>query len=88
MEKFNFWYWNDLLNEDQIKQTNLICKKHYSCYEDTPAKNVVKTADVKLIKWELLKPVIQHVDDEWRNSNKFIQIILKIKVFKREILHL
>ena len=71
MEKFLYWHWDDILNEEQIKQTNLICKKHYDpLYKDQPA-DTVKTVDVKGIKWELLKPVIQRVDDEWRDSNKF-----------------
>ena len=72
MEKYIFWYWDNILNQDQIKQINLICKKHYnSSYKDYPAVNVVKTADIKSIEWRFLKPVIQHVDDEWRDSNKF-----------------
>ena len=73
MEKFLFWYWNDLLNEDQIKQINLICEKYYdSFYEDKPAKNVVKTADVKIIKWKFLKPAMHNVLDTWIEKNKFI----------------
>jgi predicted 2-oxoglutarate/Fe(II)-dependent dioxygenase YbiX len=72
METLTYWYWNDILNQDQIKQINLICEKYHDpFFEDGPAKNVVKTADVRHIKWELLKPVIQHVDDQWRDSNKF-----------------
>ena len=73
MKKFSFWYWNNILNQDQINQINLICEKHYDpFYEDQFAENVVKTADVKGIKWELLKPVIHYVDDIWREKNKFI----------------
>ena len=72
MNTLTYWYWNDILNQDQIKQINLICEKYHDpFFEDGPAKNVVKTADVRHIKWELLKPVIQHVDDQWRDSNKF-----------------
>ena len=72
MEKFNFWYWDNLLNQDQIKQINLICEKHHDpSFKDSPADNTIKTADVKLIKWEFLKPVIHHVDDSWRASNAF-----------------
>ena len=68
-----YWYWPDVLNQDQIKQTNIVCEKHYdSLYEDVPASQVVKTADVTGIKWELLKPVIHHVNDIWREKNKFI----------------
>ena len=73
MEKFSFWYWNNILNQDQIKQINLICEKYHDpFFEDAPAGNVVKTADVTGIKWELLKPVMHHVDDIWREKNKFI----------------
>ena len=72
MGKFLYWHWDDILNEEQIKQTNLICEKHYDpSHRDHPAENVIKTVDVKCIKWKLLKPVIQHVDDEWRDTNKF-----------------
>ena len=72
MDKPVFWYWDDLLFQDQIKQINLICEKYYdSSYEDVSAENVVKTADVKHIKWKFLKPVIQDVDDNWRDRNQF-----------------
>ena len=73
MEKNIFWYWENVLNQDQIKQTNLICEKHYdSSFKAHPAGNAVKTADVKGIKWELLKPAIHFVDDLWRTGNKFL----------------
>ena len=39
--------------------------------EDKSDGNAVKTADVKGIKWKFLKPVIHHVDDLWRERNKF-----------------
>ena len=72
MDKFTFWYWKNILNQDQIKQTNLICEKHYDpLHEDVPAENVVKTADVKNIEWKFLKPIIHHVNDTWRERNKF-----------------
>ena len=72
MDKFTFWYWKNILNQDQIKQINLICEKYYDpSIEDNVDGNVVKTADVKHIKWKFLKPVIQDVDDNWRDSNKF-----------------
>ena len=71
-EKHTYWYWYDLLSQDQIKQINLICEKHYNpTHKDHPADNVVKTADVKGIKWELLKPVMHHIDNIWRESNNF-----------------
>ena len=61
-----------MLNQDQIKQINLICEKHYNpTHKDHPADNVVKTADVKGIRWELLKPIIHYVDELWREKNKF-----------------
>ena len=72
MDKFTFWYWKNILNQDQIKQINLICENYNEpSFEDNPAENVVKTVDVKGIKWKSLKPEIQHVDDEWRDINKF-----------------
>ena len=72
MEKFLYWHWDDILNEEQIKQTNLICEKYYDLsLVDDPA-DVVKTVDVKGILWKSLKPVIHHVDDLWREKNKFI----------------
>ena len=73
MEKFSFWYWNDLLSLDQIKQINLICEKHHDPFhEDMFAENVVKTANVKNIEWKFLKPIIHHVIDTWIEKNKFI----------------
>ena len=73
MDKLVFWYWDDLLFQDQIKQINLICEKYYdSLYEDLPAENVVKTADVKIIKWKFLKPAMHNVLDTWIEKNKFI----------------
>ena len=67
-----YWYWPDVLNQDQIKQTNLLCEKHYDFfYKDQSARNVVKTADVKGIEWKFLKPIIHDVDDLWRVRNKF-----------------
>ena len=58
MEKFIYWYWDNMLNQDQIKQINLICEKHNDpSIEDKPDGNAVKTADVKGIKWKFLKPV-------------------------------
>ena len=72
MDKYVYWHWEDILNEEQIKQTNLICEKHYDpSHRDHPARDVVKTANVKGIKWKFLNPVLQHIDDEWRDSNKF-----------------
>ena len=72
MEKFDYWYWDNILNQDQIKQINLICKNSANPFsDDHPAENVVKTADVTCIKWKMLKPVMQHVDDTWRETNKF-----------------
>ena len=72
MKKYDYWYWDDLLNQDQIKQINLICEKHHDpSHEDHSADYVVKTADVKGIEWRFLKPVMHHVDDEWKNRNKF-----------------
>ena len=73
MEKFVYWYWEDLLNQDQIKQTNIVCEKYYDpLHEDHPAENVVKTANVKGIAWTFLKPIIYHVNDSWKEKNKFI----------------
>ena len=61
-----------MLNQDQIKQINLICKKHNDpSIEDAVDGSTVKTADVKHIKWKFLKPVIQDVDDNWRDRNQF-----------------
>ena len=72
MEKFIYWYWDNMLNQDQIKQINLICEKHNDpSIEDNVDGDVVKTADVKHIKWKFLKPVIHHVDDLWRERNQF-----------------
>ena len=72
MDKFAYWYWDNILNQDQIKQINLICKNSPNPFsEDHPAVNVVKTADVTCIKWEMLKPVMHHVDNKWRERNKF-----------------
>ena len=72
MEKNIYWYWENLLNQDQIKEINLICKKYYDpVYKDNPAEKATKTADVKGIRWELLKPVMHHVDNVWRENNKF-----------------
>ena len=72
MNKPAFWYWDNLLFQDQIKQINLICEKQYDLlYKDSPAENAVKTADVKGIRWELLKPIIHYVDELWREKNKF-----------------
>ena len=72
MEKCDYWYWDNILNQDQIKQINLICKKHYDpSIEDNVDENVVKTADVKCINWKSLKPIMHHVDDIWREKNKF-----------------
>ncbi len=73
MEKFSFWYWDDLLNQDQIKQINLICENYNdSSFKDNFAEGVVKTADVKTIKWKFLKPIMHHVVDTWIEKNKFI----------------
>ena len=73
MEKFSYWYWDNVLNQDQIKQINLICEKYYDSFDhaDVVALQVLKTADVKAIKWEFLKPVIHHVNDLWKEGNKF-----------------
>ena len=72
MEKISFWCWDNILNQDQIKQINLICKKHYNLVtKDQAAENIVKTADVKLIEWGFLKPIMNHVNDSWRATNKF-----------------
>ena len=72
MEKSVYWYWDDLLFQDQIKQINLICEKHYDPFhEDMAAENVVKTADVKIIKWKFLKPIMHNVLDTWIEKNKF-----------------
>ena len=72
MKKYSYWYWYNILNQDQIKQTNIICEEHHDpLHEDVPATNVAKTAEVKGILWELLKPVLHHVDDLWRERNKF-----------------
>ena len=72
MEKITFWCWDNILNQDQIKQINLICKKHYNLdTKDQAAKNIVKTADVKLIEWGFLKPIMHHVNDSWRATNAF-----------------
>ena len=72
MEKYIFWYHNNILNQDQINQINLICKQHYNpSYKDDPAENSVKTADITHIRWQFLKPSMQHVLDIWLETNKF-----------------
>ena len=54
----------------------IVCTTHHlfydSLYEDVPAENVVKTADVKIIKWKFLKPAMHNVLDTWIEKNKFI----------------
>ena len=73
MKKYDYWYWEDLLNQDQIKQTNIVCEKNHNVFhEDHPAENVVKTANIKGIAWTFLKPIIYHVNDSWKEKNKFI----------------
>ena len=73
MNKRTYCNWDNILNKEQIRQVNLICKKyHDQIYRDHAAGNVIKTVDVGGIKWKFLRSELRHVVDIWRQSNKFI----------------
>ena len=73
MEKYEYWYWPNLLDQDQIKEINSICEKYNEpSFKDNNAENVVKTANVKGIRWKFLKPSLHYVNEMWRTKNKFL----------------
>ena len=69
-EKFQYWWWPEVVSKDQIKEINSICKKYYETdYVDKPADGAVKTVNVKGIAWHHLKPVLFHVMDVLFSKN-------------------
>ena len=71
MKKYDYWFWENLVNENEIKQINLICEKNNeSSFTDNNATAVLKTAEVRGIYWKFLKPKIFHVENIWREKNK------------------
>ena len=70
MAKYDFWFWKNLVNEDEIKQINHLCEKHKEKETgDKPAPNVVKTASVKNIQVTYLKDILKTVNYAWMNAN-------------------
>ena len=69
--KFEYWWWTDVINEDQIKEINSICKKfHDPILYDNPAEGIVKTANVKNIEWKHLKQKLSDVIEIWMIKNQ------------------
>ena len=70
-KKFEYWWWPNVINEDQIKEINSICKEFYNPITiDGPALDTVKTVNVKQIQWKYLKTLLSDVMDLWLQKNK------------------
>ena len=70
-KKFEYWWWPNVINEEQIEQINSICKELYHPESlDVPALGTVKTANVKQIQWKYLKTLLSDVMDLWLQKNK------------------
>ena len=72
MEKYDYWQWANVIDNNQIKEINSICEKyHEPSFKDNNAEDVVKTANIKGIRWEFLKSPLHYVNEMWRTQNKF-----------------
>ena len=70
-KKFEYWWWPNVINEEQIEQINSICKELYHPESlDVPALGTVKTANVKQIQWKYLKTLLSDVMELWLQKNK------------------
>ena len=72
-EKFDYWMWPNVINEDQIEKINSICKESHDPFLlDVPAIGPVKNVNVKNIQWKYLKSILSDVLDTWLDKNKHI----------------
>ena len=54
MKKFIYWYWDNMLNQDQIKQINLICKKHNDPSIEDAVDGIIKAIQCRLKKYNVI----------------------------------
>ena len=77
MEKFEYYYWTDLINKEEIKNINNICKDKKDIFaidRRTPPlekkDHIIKTSSVEHIMWLYLKSPLHNVWENWMEANQ------------------
>ena len=88
-KKFEYWWWPNVINEDQIKEINSICKEFYNPITiDGPALDTVKTVNVKQIQWKYLKTLLSDVMDLGLQKNKEVFGYSLFPILDRDFLNI
>lgn len=73
--KLDYWYFNDVFNENKIKQINDFIENNFECFEDEEDKATIdnqkiKFAQVKQINWKKVKHLFNNFEEEIFSVNQ------------------
>ncbi len=67
---YNYYYYNDVLSKDSIKNLHYVFDKNSNNSTDDPAKKVTKTSSVKFVDWSFMKHHMSGIEQCVLKHNK------------------
>ena len=87
-DKFDYWYWINAVDNNQIKEINSICEKYHETDFHDRKSDAVKKVGVKGIRWGYLNPLLFDVLETWLKTNVDVYGYSLFPVLKRNFFNL